>query len=223
MAESQAANGTKLIERLRIATPDQKTKSAIGQGEGRTETELRKAWSHEEGRGFGPPWEKRQSGGLHWWHREEFYNSYSLKNKWRELSLLPPATISSSELWKQAHAVAWCMIKALHIHHCAKKMYPKKFTPCHRTPKLEPKWLSKVPLMTVHLLIISQQASSNASFPAQSSLSHLLNRVHLPSPCTLNQFYDFIFVATTFCLEKERLLTRDSVIFKVIYFMRALK
>lgn len=55
-------------------------------------------------------------------HREEFSNSYSLKNKWRELST---AASHSQQLWKQAHVVAWCTIKALHIHHCAKKTYPK--------------------------------------------------------------------------------------------------
>lgn len=101
----------------------QNTKSAIGQGEGRTETELRKAWSHEEGRGFGPLWEK--SGGFHWCHTER---NFLIHIHWRtseENSLLPPATVSSSELWKQAHVVAWCTIKALHIHHCAKKTYPK--------------------------------------------------------------------------------------------------
>lgn len=157
-------------------------------------------------------------------HGEEFSNSYAPKNKWGELSVLPPATFSSSELWKQAHAVAWCMYDQGSAHPpLCKENVPPKIHSLSQNAHTGTSVTVRVPLMTVHRLITSQQASSNASFPAQSSLSHLLNRVHLPSPCTLNQFYDFILMATSLCLEKEHLLTRDSVTFKVIYFMRALK
>lgn len=77
-------------------------------------------------------------------------------------------------------------------------------------------------LVTVLLLTISQRADGNASF--------LFTPVHLISTwcichpqCTLNQFYDFILVATSLCFENEHLLTRDSVVFTVIYFTRVLK
>lgn len=145
------------------------------------------------------------------------------KKRWRELCFLLPDIITNSKTWKQTQTVTWHMIKALHIHHCGKKMYPKNSLVVTESSCVSTKVTVRVSLMTVHLLIISQQADSYASFPVQSSLSPLLNRVNLPSPCTLNQFYDFIFMATSLCFEEEHLLTRDSVVFKVIYFMRVLK
>lgn len=113
-------------------------------------------------------------------------------------------------------------IKALHIHTVERKCTPKIHSLSQNT-HVRSQATVRMPFMTAHLLIISQQAGSSASFPARASLSQRLNGVRLPSQCTLNQFYDFIFMATSPCLEKEHLLTRDSVIFKVIYFMRALK
>lgn len=169
VAESQAANVTQLIERLRIATPRQEPEFAIGQQE-------------EGGKGA------RRGDG-------ERFGSTRQREPW---------------------------IKAFHIHTVERKCTPKIHSLSQNT-HVRSQPTVRMPFMTAHLLIISQQAGSSASFPAQASLSHHLNGVRLLSQCTLNQFYDFIFMATSPCLEKEHLLTRDSVIFKVIYFMRALK
>lgn len=170
VAESQAANVTQLIERLRIATPRWETEFAIGQRE-------------EGGRGA------RRGDG------ERFGSMGQAKGTVDQGSPHP---------------------------HRGKEMYRKNSLPVTEHPCANPSDCQNA-FHDSSPAIISQQAGSSASFPAQASLSHRLNGVRLPSQCTLNQFYDFIFMATSPCLEKEHLLTRDSVIFKVIYFMRALK
>lgn len=127
-------------EAVRIATPHQEPQFGIGHAEEGGRGGQKRDWqrfaslrgtmalSLGMGRRWAPLWEDRWWGGFHWCHMERNFLLLIHKRprkKWRELCLLLPDIITSSKIWKETHTVAWHMIKALHIHHCGKKMYPK--------------------------------------------------------------------------------------------------